>query len=82
MSQRDKEDLTNTLTRSLLEIDQDDKVHFSHQARKLPSAPTSEEDLRDFIKQVQTEEGSTPLSQRLRKKKLDPGSHPLFGYRK
>jgi hypothetical protein len=82
MSQRDKEDLTNTLTRSLLEIDQNDKIHFSHQARKLPSAPTSEEDLRNFIKQVQTEEGSTPLSQRLRKKKLDPGSHPLFDYRK
>jgi hypothetical protein len=82
MSQQDKEDLTNTLTRSLLEIDQTDKIKFSHQARKLPSAPTSEDDLRDFIKQVQTEKGNTPLSQRLRRKKQDPGSNPLFDYGK
>jgi hypothetical protein len=82
MSQQDKEDLTNTLTRSLLETDQTDKTKFSHQARNLPSAPTSEEDLRDFIKQVQTEKGNTPLSQRLRRKKQDPGSNPLFDYRK
>jgi hypothetical protein len=38
------EDLTNTLTKSLLEIDQIDKLSFSRQAEKLPSAPTSEED--------------------------------------
>jgi hypothetical protein len=73
MSQQDKEDLTNTLTRSLLKIDQTNKITFSHQARKLPSAPTSEEVLRDFIKQVQTEKGNSPLSQRLRGKKQDPG---------
>jgi hypothetical protein len=57
MSQQDKEDLTNTVTRSLLETDQTDKINFSHQARNLLSAPTSEEGLWDFIKQVQTEKG-------------------------
>jgi hypothetical protein len=77
MRQQDKEDLTNTMTRSLLETDQTDKIKFSHQAQKLPSAPTSEEDLRDFIKQVQTEKGNTPLSQRLCRKKQDPGSNPV-----
>ena len=58
MSCQDREDLTNTLTRSLLEVDQIDETRFLSQAKKLPSAPTSEEDLRDFIKQVQKEKNS------------------------
>jgi hypothetical protein len=79
---QDREDLTNTLTKSLIEIDQIGKAGFSRQAQKLPSAPSSEEDLKDFIKQVQKEKLSPPLSQRLRKKTQDPGSNPLFDYRK
>jgi hypothetical protein len=79
ISYQDREDLTNTLTKSLIEIDQIGKAGFSRQAQKLPSAPSSEEDLKDFIKQVQEEKLSPPLSQRLRKKTQDSSKpHSLF----
>jgi hypothetical protein len=81
MSYQDKEDLTSPLTKSLLGTDQIDEIGFTHKARKLPSAPPSEEDLRDFVKQVQMEKSSNPMSQRLCKEKQDPGSNPLFDYR-
>jgi hypothetical protein len=60
MSYQDKEDLTNTLTKSLLGSDQTDEVGLAHKVRKLPSAPVSEEDLRDFVKQVQMEKVIPP----------------------
>jgi hypothetical protein len=81
-SYQDKEGLTNTLTQSLLGADQTDEVNFTPKIRKLPSAPPSEQDLKDFVKQVQMDTDSSPISQRLRKKKQDPGSNPLFDYRK
>jgi hypothetical protein len=70
-----RQDLSNTLTESLLGTDQTDEVGFAHKARKLPSAPPSEEDLRDFVKHIQMEKSNSPISQRLRKKKRDPGSN-------
>ena len=79
----DKDELTHALTQSLIELDKIGlRKHETFQ--KLPSAPTSEVDMKCFVAQAQRERDNSPVAQRLRKKmhKPDPGSNPLFEYRK
>jgi hypothetical protein len=78
-----RNELTQALTQSLIELDNiGTTMHKPHQ--KLPSAPTSEVVVREFITKTNQKDYSPPLAQRLRKKMQKPysGSNPLFEYRR